>query len=42
MVRSLHRFFLLDEGMVAVDVAADVPPPKLRAAFRRGHHDPSR
>ena len=27
-VRSLHRF-LLDEGMVAVDVAADVTPPKL-------------
>ena len=27
-VRSLHRF-LLDEGLVAVDVAADVTPPKL-------------
>ena len=27
-VRSLHRF-LLDEGMVDVDVAADVTPPKL-------------
>jgi integrase/recombinase XerD len=27
-VRSLHRF-LLDEGLVTVDVAADVTPPKL-------------